>query len=214
MPRRVFPQPVKPSKINRIVTRQNCSRQHPYGVSTRSIAFVEPFATRGERMLCGVVTFRSDLVRFVRLIRTYLHQTIPHLGSARQLLEPSIPLPGCLPTLPRQAEGAYLACLAHFLQCYGPTHGGLSFNTHKSNTFPATHGGRNLRVRREQSQNAQHHCRGSHARLKTFRALNQFFPIGGLTTLAENKPAIAVSFAAQLKQCPSRDRVSGQVHWA
>jgi hypothetical protein len=119
MPRRVFPQPVKPSKINRIVTRQNSSRQHPYGVSTRSIAFVEPFATRGERMLCGVATFRSDLVRFVRLIRTYLHQTIPHLGSARQLLEPSIPLPGCLPTLPRQAEGAYLAYLAHFCNATG-----------------------------------------------------------------------------------------------
>jgi hypothetical protein len=46
-------------------------------------------------MFYGIATFRSDLVRFVRLIRTYLHRTIPPFGR--------------LPTLTRRAEGAYLS---------------------------------------------------------------------------------------------------------
>ena len=84
------------------MTGQKRSKQHPYGVSVRSSVLIESLA-------------RADLVRFVRLIRTYLHRTIPHFGSARQPARAFHPFSTPFTSLPRQAEAAYLAYLATFL---------------------------------------------------------------------------------------------------
>jgi hypothetical protein len=53
-------------------------------VPARNIALIESFAARGERTFYGTATFRANLVRFVRLMRTYLHRVTPHFRSAHQ----------------------------------------------------------------------------------------------------------------------------------
>jgi hypothetical protein len=72
-------------------------------------------------MFYGIETFRTDLVRFVRLIRTYLHRPIPDFGR--------------LPTLSRQAWGLISLISQHFYTFYA---------------MRPAHGGRNLRQRRRE----------------------------------------------------------------
>jgi hypothetical protein len=101
------------------VTGQKGSKQHPYGVSVRSSALIESLA-------------RADLVRFVRLIRTYLHRPIPHFGLARQPARAFRSFSTPFTSLPGHAEAAYLAYrayLATFLYFFcnvRPTHGGAN----------------------------------------------------------------------------------------
>jgi hypothetical protein len=85
-------------------------------------------------MFYGIETFRTDLVRFVRLIRTYLHRPIPVFGR--------------LPTLSRQAWGLISLISQHFYTFYA---------------MRPAHGGRNLRAAppRAEPQNTQFTSEGS-----------------------------------------------------
>jgi hypothetical protein len=75
---------IKPSKNKPNCNATKLLKQHPYGVRAGSIALIESIATRGERTFYGIATFRANLVRFVRLIRTYLHRATHHFRSAHQ----------------------------------------------------------------------------------------------------------------------------------
>jgi hypothetical protein len=96
-------------------------------VSASSIALIESFATRGERMFYGIGTFRADLVRFVRLIRTYLHRPTPHFGSARQptraFHSSSTAFTNAAQARSRGLSLFSLTFCIIFFQRYGPTHG-------------------------------------------------------------------------------------------